>query len=284
MKKNKSITGEIYCATSPSNKKYIGQCLSFDSKGRKYGTKGRWRKHISEAKNCGKDKGCRALNNAILKYGDKNFILETLIICNAEFLDEYEKKFQLLYNTIAPNGYNLIIGGSGGKRCKETRERMSKAWLGHKLSDETKLKISNSLKGDKNPNWGKKHSKETLKKMSEKQTKENHPFWNKKHKEDSKDKISNSARKYFTDMKLPKYLRKYNGYNGQIGFCVTYGDGNKKNKSFSNSSLTLEEKLTLALKFHKEVHSNKSYKSRYQLEKKQKIKPKLLVQIEENDN
>jgi len=267
MNKKKSNTGEIYCATSPANKKYVGQCLSFNSYGRKYGTNGRWIKHISEAKTSGKNKGCRALNSAILKYGSDNFKLEVLVVCEAELLDYYEKKFQLAYNTIAPNGYNLVIGGNGGKRSLETRKKMSEAWMGHKVSDETKLKISNSLKGEKHPNWGKKHSKETLKKMSEKQTKENHPMWNKNHKEESKDKISESSRKYFTDLKLPKYLRKYNGHNGKVGFCVVYGDGNKKNKSFSDSSLTLEKKLELALKFHKEVHSDTLYKSRYQLEK-----------------
>ena len=33
-------------------------------------------------------------------------------------MDEYEKKFQLLYNTNAPNGYNLIIGGMKNKQNK----------------------------------------------------------------------------------------------------------------------------------------------------------------------
>lgn len=38
---------------------------------------------------------------------------------------------------------------------------------GHKHSEETKKKISESLIAEKNPMWGKKHNEETLKKLSE---------------------------------------------------------------------------------------------------------------------
>lgn len=61
-----------------------------------------------------------------------------------------------------------------------------KYWLGKKRSEETKKKISESLKGkligDKNPFYGKKHTEETLKILSEKKkgswTKEKNPRWN----------------------------------------------------------------------------------------------------------
>ena len=35
--------GEIYCIISPSNKKYIGQCVKYLSNGKKWGYLNRWR-------------------------------------------------------------------------------------------------------------------------------------------------------------------------------------------------------------------------------------------------
>jgi hypothetical protein len=46
--------GEIYCLTSPSNKKYVGQCVKLLSSSKKWGYLNRWKEHIRDAKN-GKD-------------------------------------------------------------------------------------------------------------------------------------------------------------------------------------------------------------------------------------
>lgn len=53
------------------------------------------------------------------------------------------------------------------KHSEETRLKMRLVHLGTRLSDEHKQKISESLKGDKNPFWGKHHSTETLEKVRE---------------------------------------------------------------------------------------------------------------------
>ena len=58
---------------------------------------------------------CPKLYNAIKKYGKENFKIECLVECNDSFLDEYETKFIDIYNTLHPNGYNLKLGGEGGK-------------------------------------------------------------------------------------------------------------------------------------------------------------------------
>ena len=61
-------------------------------------------------------------------------------------LDEWEKYFIFLYDTLWPNGYNLEEGGRGGVPSEETRRKMSEAQKGKHLSDETRKKLSESKK------------------------------------------------------------------------------------------------------------------------------------------
>ena len=80
--------GIIYCLTSPSGKKYIGQTTRDFEK--------RFEEHCTR-------KECRILYNAIQKYGQYNFKKEILLECNNCFLDKYEIKFINLYDTLYPN-------------------------------------------------------------------------------------------------------------------------------------------------------------------------------------
>ena len=78
--------GEIYCITSPSNKKYIGQCVKKLSNGKNWGYISRWKEHIRDSK----DRNyCRLLNSAIKKYKPENFKLEILKECIIEELDYF---------------------------------------------------------------------------------------------------------------------------------------------------------------------------------------------------
>ena len=72
-----------------------------------------------------------------------------------EELDECEKYYIKLFNTLYPNGYNLTEGGNGGVPCEETRRKISNANKG-------------KLIGKKNPFYGKHHSEENKIKWSEK--------------------------------------------------------------------------------------------------------------------
>ncbi len=90
----------IYCHTSPTGKKYIGQTNNYN-------------RRCSEHKTT---KRCPAFHNAIIKYGWDNFkheiLVDGLTIEEANILEEfYIKK----YNTLAPNGYNLQTGGFNSK-------------------------------------------------------------------------------------------------------------------------------------------------------------------------
>lgn len=104
--------------------------------------------------------------NAIKKYGWQGFkhiILEDNL--TYEEANNKERYYISLYNSNNPKyGYNLTLGGEG--------------FLGQKRSDETKLKISNSVKEYFKNNhsywYGKKISQEAIKKQKE--TKRLHPY------------------------------------------------------------------------------------------------------------
>ena len=78
--------------------------------------------------------------------------------------EQYYIKF---YNTLWPNGYNLTEGGDGGVKCEETRKKISNSLKGKPKSEEQKKKMSETLIGEKNPFYRKHHSYETKKKISE---------------------------------------------------------------------------------------------------------------------
>ena len=80
--------GEIYCLTSPSGKKYVGQCVKQLSSGKKWGYIQRWKDHIRDANT---KNYCRQLNNAINKYGSENFTIEVIKECNIYELNYYEE-------------------------------------------------------------------------------------------------------------------------------------------------------------------------------------------------
>jgi len=139
--KYKMETGIIYMITNKvNNQKYIGQTSKTIEE--------RWKRHIKDSKY--KKHGCRLLKNAINEYGDTNFIIEILLICNKISLNTYEPIFIDKYGTLSPNGYNLQTGGLKNSRlCKETLNKMSESQKGIKKSDETKKKISDTLSGRK---------------------------------------------------------------------------------------------------------------------------------------
>jgi group I intron endonuclease len=106
---------------------------------------------------------CCALNNAIKKYGEENFIRRVILYCEIFELDYYEQKcIKVFRSHIKENGYNILPGGTINRRgmtaSNETRKKMGKSQQGRKHSQETKDKISKSHMGAKNPNFWKKYS------------------------------------------------------------------------------------------------------------------------------
>ena len=92
---------------------------------------------------------------------------------------KYESFLIAMLDTVR-NGYNTSAYDSHS--CKH--------------SEETKKKISESLTGEKNPNFGKHFSEETRKRMSDNHADlsgENHPMFGKHHTEETKSKMSKSS-------------------------------------------------------------------------------------------
>ena len=130
--------------------------------------------------------------NSIKKYGwDDGFehiiLFDNLTEEEAKLL---EQCYIALYDSNNPNkGYNMTLGGEGTNGyipTDETIQKLRDVRKGHKLSEETKLKISKSNKG-KHSSKGHKHSEETKLKIGK--SNKGH-----RHTEEAKLKISEAKK------------------------------------------------------------------------------------------
>jgi len=144
----------IYKITNKiTGKFYIGQTTQLLSE--------RWRRH------CFPSSRCSYISNAKKKYGKENFEIKTLLIVDSQKeLDRLEIHWIKKFNTLAPNGYNLLIGGKGGKLSEATKVKMSKIQKGRKHSEETKKRLSEAHKGKKLSTAHKKRISEGVKKTA----------------------------------------------------------------------------------------------------------------------
>lgn len=150
--------GWIYIITNNVNgKKYIGQT-------RQKNPRSRWRQHCSDPRGL--------LKTAIDKYGKINFEFKLLVEVPNEDLNNREQEEIIKNNTLSPHGYNLHKGGDCYEVHPETIQKQKLLWgPNHPLwnqrhSEETKQKISEATRGQKNPMYGKKHTPEVLRNLS----------------------------------------------------------------------------------------------------------------------
>lgn len=215
--------GFIYYIKNKINEKYyIGQ------------TKRDYLKRINEhLSTSSSSKKLSAVHSAINKYGIESFEYNFIENVDDNDLDEKEKYYINLYNSLCPNGYNMQTGGT----------------LNKVMSNVSKKKMSDSKKGINNPNFGKPRSENTKNKISISKTKENHHFYGLNLSEDHVKKLSFSHKKY--DKDLPMYISYYKGNpsNYQAPGYVVSNHPTIKNKFFTSKKLSLEEKLNLAIKY-----------------------------------
>jgi group I intron endonuclease len=202
---------KIYLIINLENlKKYIGIT--------KYSLEERFYQHIKRG---------FLLTEAIKKYGKEKFSIELI-----EEVESPERAYELeifyikKYNTKAPFGYNLTDGGDGifgwqpsdeyrkecSERAKELHKNKKVGMYGKKHNDETKRKMSEASKGNKNclgrilseetklkistSNKGKPVSESTKKKISENHydiSGEKNPMYGKKHSPETIEKIRQKA-------------------------------------------------------------------------------------------
>lgn len=169
----------VYIYTFPNGKKYIGQTTQTLEK---------------RAQNGSGYKLQPVVYHAILKYGWNNIQKDIFKCQSEEEMDSLERELIAKYNTTDREyGYNLDNGGHLGKH----------------RSEETKRKISESIKGENHPFFGTHRSEETKQKLREYHTglslseetkrkmSESHKgkqgYWAGKHRsEETKRKISES--------------------------------------------------------------------------------------------
>lgn len=99
-------TGSIYLITNKTNgMQYVGQTINT--------VEDRWKQHKNQ-----KARKNDFFHSAIQKYGDENFIVETIEekIPAGDELDNKEQFYIKKYNTLSPNGYNLTTGGRSGRK------------------------------------------------------------------------------------------------------------------------------------------------------------------------
>lgn len=211
----------VYMHISPNNKKYIG--LTSQK------AENRWRA----------GKGYRYNNyfyNAINKYGWNNF--KHIIIAKGLSEEEaiwLEMELIKILDTTNPNkGYNVLIGGQTNKgennpfygkhHSTETRKLLSEQHKGMTYSQETKDKLSNMRKGEKNAMWGRKGK--------------DNPNYGLKRSEEEKEYLS---KLFGTSVKCIELNIEFNSLNkAEIFMIETYGikfshktlkktiDGNRK--------------------------------------------------------
>ena len=128
--------GFIYKITNTITKKcYIGETTEKDPNTR-------FKANMNGIR---RGKGCPALRDAVQKHGEENFKFEVLIICFDEDCYRFEREYIKKYDSIAPNGYNILEGGQcgGGFKGKhhtaEAKEQISKMTKKH-LEDSENLR------------------------------------------------------------------------------------------------------------------------------------------------
>ena len=126
----------IYKITSPSGKIYIGQSIDIERRLRCY-------KRLNAKKQ-------PRLYNSFIKYGYESHIVEVVLECLEEELNDKERYYQDLFQCAGKNGLNSTLTNSNDKSGKLSLEHRMKISNGCKNpSAETRKKMSNSRLGKK---------------------------------------------------------------------------------------------------------------------------------------
>lgn len=175
----------IYKITSPSERVYIGQSIDIENRFNEY----------YNLKNC---KGQTRLYNSLKKYGIENHIFEIVTLCYEEQLNEFERDFQEAYDVIGPMGMNCKLIGTKDRATKHSEDskiKISNTLKGRIFSESTLLKMKQTQLGEKHWNYGKKVPEERKEKISLKLKGENNHNYNKEFSKETKDKMSKSHHK-----------------------------------------------------------------------------------------
>lgn len=170
------------------------------------------------------------ITEAYKRYGRDSFLYDRIAtgIDNRDTLNFLERLWIKVFDCRAPNGYNIEMGGSDkGEMAQSTKDKLRKAFLGRPMPEETKRKISASMRGENSPFYGRKHTPEAIAKIvaanigktviitKEQKRKigaanagKNNGMYGKKHTEETKKKFAGRVpSKYWLGKKLSEEAR-----------------------------------------------------------------------------
>jgi group I intron endonuclease len=168
--------GYIYSITNIINGyKYIGQSVAID-------IETRWNQHRYKRQ---EGRIYTYLQKAIHKYGIENFKFSIICITFDSSCNSMEEYYISKYNTLAPNGYNLKIGGNSSRHHPDTIKKISESLkgritnpksIGKKLTEEHKEKLRKSFTDERRKQISELNKKRTGLPMTEerKQVLSNH--------------------------------------------------------------------------------------------------------------
>ena len=128
--------GEIYIIRcTVTGKGYVGQAPKYITENKqKWGHKGRWTRHVYEAKK--KLNKTTLLTLAIREHGKENFKVEKICDCLLGEMDYLESQYIIDYNTLEPNGYNMTTGGQDGLHSETSNIKKSEGKIKAKLKEK----------------------------------------------------------------------------------------------------------------------------------------------------
>jgi len=208
----------IYKITSPTNRIYIGQSSNIKKRFTNY-----------KSLDCKKQK---RLYNSFLKHGVENHKFEILCQCELSELNTKERHYQDLFSVLTSSGLNCTLTEHESIRREysiETRKKMSDSRKGIKLSDETKAKLRAIGKAQGGGyKIGHKHSEESKIKMSLKKT-------GRKQSESHKQSRADALSKKVINKVTGEIYRSIRYCADSVGIkpytLVRYLNGKRKNKT-----------------------------------------------------
>src|SRR5436190_2095286 len=130
----------IYKIISPTNRIYIGQSVNIKERFGNY-----------------KRLDCKyqpKLRHSFLKYGVENHLFEVMCECDVSELNEKERFYQDLYSVLE-SGLNCILtktNDRSGYSCEETKQKIGRAHLGKKHSEESIAKMK-KVQSNRSQEW-----------------------------------------------------------------------------------------------------------------------------------
>lgn len=232
---------EIYIIRNKVNDKvYIGQTVR--------GYLSRFKEHIDKIRKY--PKYDHPLYNSIRKYGVDKFYVELLKTCNSiEDLNYWEEFYIKEFNSIAPNGYNLLPGGNNRKHNQLTKDKIKAEMAIRIQTKEFEDKCVKPLINYVKSNEG----REELREIAHKEWSD--PIYREKQKEARKENMYNDRWKQnisnatkdamFSPKHREKYLRGYIKYlikrfgrkdERLAKFLIEYKQYNKKYRKYCENA------------------------------------------------